>query len=141
MQKNSRKLFILFLSLFLFLNSALALYEGPEINDENDTNPIPELYVPVAPAYMKEVIGNISLFLDSFVFYDIIKNPPSPYNDTKVNITEEFEMINISETRPFYEFYRDVKKTLSNSHDANFDILGGKLPDFLGNINFSDYRL
>ncbi len=50
MQKNSRKLFILFLSLFLFLNSALALYEGPEINDENDTNPIPELYVPVAPA-------------------------------------------------------------------------------------------
>ena len=140
MQKNSRKLFILFLSLFLFLNSALALYEGPEINDENDTNPILELFVPVAPAYMKEVIGNISLFLDSFVFYDIIKNPPSPYNDTKVNITEEFEMINISETRPFYEFYRDVKKTLSNSHDANFDILGGKLPDFLGNINFSDYR-
>ena len=137
MQKLTRAYFILYLSLFFFLNSALALYEGPEIKDENDTNPIEELYYEVTPDYMKYVIGNMSSFLENMVFYDIIKNPPSPYNDYKLNITQEFEKININETRPFYEFYRDVKKTLSNFHDANFDILGDKLP---GNINFSYYN-
>ena len=113
MQIISRKLFILYLSLFLLLNSALALYEGPEINDENDTNPIPELYKNVTPDYMREVIGNMSFFLDSFVYYDILQNPPSPYDDIKVNITEEFEKIDVSQERPFYEYYRDIKKTLS----------------------------
>ncbi|MBO6274889.1 MAG: hypothetical protein J6M91_05020, partial [Methanobrevibacter sp.] len=103
----------------------------------NEVNPIEELYYDVTPDYMGYVIGNMSSFLKNMVFYDIIKNPPSPYNDYKVNITQEFEKININEPRPFYEFYRDVKKTLSNFHDANFDILGDKLP---GNINFSYYN-
>jgi hypothetical protein len=123
------------------LNSALALYEGPEIEDETDTNPIPELYHPLNPDHMQEVIGNISFYLDSFVYSDIVKNPPSPYNDTKLNITQEFDKIDVSKERPYYEFYRAIKKTFSNFRDANYDILGDKLPHFLDDIYFPNYSM
>ena len=88
---------------------------------------------------MKDVVKNIKSLLNSYVFLDIMKNPPSPYNDSKVDLLEAFDNITTNESRPFYEFYRDIKTTLGKSRDSNLDILGGKV--LLGNekIDFSQY--
>ena len=141
MQKISHSLFVLYLSLLLFLNSALALYEGPEINEENDTNPISELYHETNPAITGEVIANMSYILKNYIFLEILQNPPFPYSDYKVNLIDELQKIDTTQRRPFYEFYRDVKKALSLSHDANLDFLGGKLRFLPENQSFSDYRM
>ena len=144
MQIISRKLFILYLSLFLLLNSAFALYEGEKINQENDTNPIPELYQNVSIEYMTEVLGNLSNIFENYVFLDIMKNPPNPYDDIKVNVSnfqEIFADIDINQERPFYEFYRDVKMALSVFHDANLDVYGKIIPFENGNIYFWYYYI
>ena len=138
MLKISQKIFLFSLSLILLLNSALAILPVSESNAEN---PIQELFQPVSPTYMKDTLGNISKLIDTFVFSDILKHPPSPYTDNQVDVTKLFDNIDIANERPFYEFYREVKLALSNLIDANFDITGGKVP--LGNkiINFNEYRM
>ena len=144
MQIISHKLFILYLLLFLLLNSSFALQEDQEIKIESETNPIPELYQNVSIEYMTEVLGNLSKIFENYVFLDIMKNPPKPYDVFKVNVTnfqEVFADIDISQERPFYEFYRDVKVALSVFHDANLDIMGGEIPFETGNINFENYRM
>ncbi len=144
MKINSHKLFILYLSLFLLLTSVLTLYEDQEIKEEDDTNPIPELYQNVSIEYMTEVLGNLSNIFENYVFFDIMKNPPKPYDDIKIDVSnfqEVFADIDISQERPFYEFYRDVKVALSVFHDANLDIMGGEIPFETGNINFENYRM
>ena len=141
MQNINHKLLIYFLLLFLLINSALAFYEGPELNTENDTNPIPELYEEVSPEYMENVIGNITSILDNYVFIDILKNPPNPYGDSKVDIINELYNISTNESKPFYEFYREIKMALSLSHDSILDFVGGEIPFENGSVSFSDYRM
>ena len=90
---------------------------------------------------MKEVIQNLITLVDSFVFSDILKNPPKPYNEDKVNIISELEKLIDNKNKPFYEFYRDIKLTLSKTRDANLDILGEQVPLSKGIYNFEDYRM
>ena len=139
MIKIKQNILIVYLIFCIILNFSFSILPISEYIVENENNPMPELYVSVSPEYMKEVLGNVSTILESYVFSDIIKSPPYPYNDTKVNIIEEISKINTSIERPFYEFYRDFKKALSTSRDANLDILGYDLP-INGTIKFFNYR-
>ena len=90
---------------------------------------------------MKDVITNIKTLLGSFIFADILKEPPEPYENDTVDIISSFDNITINQNRPFYEFYRDIKMTLSRTRDANLDILGGKVPLGKDTYNFEDYRM
>ena len=139
MIKIKHKIFIFYLVSCFLLNSVFAILPTPEDSTKDESNPIPELYRTVSPEYMKEVLENVLTILDSYVFSDILTSPPYPYDDTKVNITEEILKIDTSVDRPFYEFYRDLKKALSKSRDANLDIIGDNIP-LNGTIRFSDYR-
>ena len=90
---------------------------------------------------MADVISNIKVLMNSYVFSDIMKNPPKPYDDSDVDLIEAFNNITINKKRPFYEFYRDIKIALGKSRDANMEILGSEVP--LGNeiINFKNYAI
>ena len=142
MQKLNHKLFIFYFSLILLLIPVLAIYPDPESNAENDTNPIPELFKEVTPDYMNETLINILSVLNGYVFHDILANPPYPYNDSKADLSSIFDEININSNRPFYEFYRDLKKALSAIRDANFDIIAGNI-SFPSNdtVNLGDYGI
>ena len=138
MLKKFQKIFLFCLSLILLLNSAVAILPLSETEEEN---PIPELYQEVSPEYMSETIENILKLLDSFVFSDILKSPPSPYDGCKVDVSKIFDSINTTNSLPFYEFYRGVKLALSNLIDANFDVTGGDIPLENGTIHFQNYRM
>ena len=60
-------------------------------------------------------------------FLDILKNPPAPYNDSKYDIVSELEKINTEEEKPFYEFYREIKKVFANSKDSTLSFNGGDI--------------
>ena len=143
MKNFSLKQIRFYLAISLLISTTLALYENYEpksiLEDAND--PIPELYENVNSTYMKDVIGDLKELIDSYVFSDILKNPPSPYNDIKVNILAEFDKIVTDGDRPFYEFYRDIKKLLSYSRDSSLNIRSEKIPLKNSNelINFDDY--
>ena len=114
MQRNNYKILILYFSFFFLLNSAYGFEDNQEFNAEEDNNQIQELYQKVSPSYMEEIIDNLDLLFDSYVFSDILKDPPNPYEDQRLaNYSEKFHEIKTNEERPFYEFYRDVKKALS----------------------------
>ena len=113
MLRLKSKNFFIYLAFFFLVNSTLALNESPEYlkEDETDTEPIKELYTNVSPDYMKGVINDLISLSESYVFSDIMKAPPEPYKESGIDIKEELENITNNEPRPFYEFYRDVKKT------------------------------
>ena len=130
--------------LIIYFNRTI--FETEEIlisKKEDERYPIFELYQLVSYDYMINVTDNILSLLDSFVFSDIMKNPPAPYDQYKVDIKKVFDTIKSKAygNRPFYDFYRDIKKALSLYKDANLDILGGKLNTRRGIINFDDYRM
>ena len=143
MLRLKSKNFFLYLAFFFLVNSALALNEGPEYlkEEDTDTEPVTELYKNVSPDYMKGVINDLISLSESYVFSDIMKAPPEPYNESGIDIKEELENITTDELRPFYEFYRDVKKTFSKFRDSNFEILGQNITLDGINVNFEDYRI
>ena len=143
MKNFSFKKIIFCLTISLLINTTLCLYENyDQISSlESNNDSISELYEKVNSTYMKKVIDSLKELVNSYVYSDIIKNPPSPYEHLKVNISKEFEKIKTDEERPFYEFYRDIKQLLSYLSDSNFNIKSGKIP-FINSdklINFNDY--
>ena len=129
-------------SIIIFVNQASLINDEILLTKKEDERlPIAELYQEVNPEYMKDVINNITSLLESFIFVDILKEPPEPYESDKVDIISVFNNIKINESRPFYDFYRDAKKTLSLSRDANLDILGGQVSLPKGTYNFENYRM
>ena len=83
------------LIIFLLIKTALALYENyePESILKDDKSPITELYENVNSTYMKDVISDLKELVDSYAFSDILKNPPSPYKDIKVDISAKLDEI------------------------------------------------
>ena len=110
MIKMRKNIFIIYLIFCFCHNCVFAILSTSEYFKKYDKNPILELYETINPEYMREVLENVMIILDSYSFSDIIKSPPYPYNDSKVNIIEEISKIDIDVERPFYEFYRDLKK-------------------------------
>ena len=132
---------ILFLlSLFFVFNSSPSLQENIKINDIGNVT-LQELYTKVNSAYMKEVIYYLSELIDSYVFYDILQNPPSPYENIKIDIKSLLKDIKVNQKKPFYEFYREIKKIISYTRDSTFDIIGGIISFNEGKVNFSDYHI
>ena len=131
---------LILLVIFFILSSSLSLYDNLKIKDPGKET-LKELYSNVNPAYMKEVIDYLSELIDSYVYYDILQNPPSPYEDFKVDIKELLNNIKIEKEKPFYEFYRDIRKKLSYTRDSIFDIVGGIIPFNEGKVNFSNYHI
>ena len=110
-------------------------------NSENGPDSIEELNEKVDPTYMENVISNLQNIMDAYVYSDISQNPPNQEYFSKVNIQEELSKIEKSKERPFYEFYRDIKKTLNKLKDYHLDIVGNILPLGGKNIQFSQYSL
>ena len=134
-----QKSFLFYLFLLFSLCHAFTIYGSEKSEVYEDYEPILELYEMMSPEYMKGVLRVLENLADSYVFSDIIKNPPEPYEYLKVNITAEFAKINTDEERPFYEFYRDIRKTFSLLSDTNFDIIGSEIPFGNDTINFGAY--
>ena len=130
-----------FFTLFILIQSVISFQGNSEYFSEEENNPIEELYFKVNSTYMKEVISDIMDLLDSYVFYDILQNPPEPYTKLKVDLKKEFDNIDISEEKSFYEFYREIKKIIPRSADSAFDILGNELIVEQKIIPFQNYRL
>ena len=142
MQNSNYKILILYFFFFFLLNLTYGFNDSPEFNAEEEKHQIQELYQRVTPAYMEEIIDNLDLLFDSYVFSDILKDPPKPYEEERlINYSEKFHEIKTNEERPFYEFYRDVKKALSFFRDSNLNINGGKVPLNNEMVNFIDYRI
>ena len=118
---------LILLVIFFIINSSLSLDESQKMKDIG-IETLTELYPKVNSSHMKDVIDYLSELIDSYVYYDILQNPPSPYENLKVDIKALLKEIKINEEKPFYEFYRDIRKTLSFSHDSVLDIAGGIIP-------------
>ena len=142
MMKSNHMLLLFYLFIILLLKPTFAIYPIPNYNSDVKANPLEELYNEVTPEYMKEVLEKVSSLFDSYVFSDILANPPYPYDDVKLNISFIFAHIEVDKNRPFYEFYRDFKMALSVLRDSNFDIIGGNITFKLDDIiPFGDYRM
>ena len=135
MRKNPRANLILIIASLSLISIAISL----STEDPKDENPISELYYNVTSSYMKSVIADLAKIADSYVFSDILKNPPAPYNDSKYDIVSELEKINTEEEKPFYEFYREIKKVFANSKDSTLSFNGGDI-NLESKINFGNYR-
>ena len=105
------------MEVFLFLSILFQiLFIG--INSQEFKPNLNELYIPVDPDYMQSIISNLTTMLDSYVYLDIIKNPPNNLHD-KIDLKQELNEINTSEQRPFYEFYRDFRKITTKVKDIH----------------------
>ena len=78
---------LILLVICFIINSSLSLYESQKIKDTGNET-LTELYPKVNSAYMKDVIDYLTELIDSYVFFDILQNPPNPYEDLKVDIKE-----------------------------------------------------
>ena len=106
------------MKVFLFLSILFQiLFIG--INSQELKPNLNELYIPVDSDYMQSIISNLTIMLDSYVYLDIIKNPPNNLHD-KIDLKQELNEINTSEQRPFYEFYRDFRKITTKVKDIIF---------------------
>ena len=77
-----------------------------------------KLYEPVNSTYMQEVITNINSLLEGYVYLDIAKNPPNEFHD-KIDLKEELNKIDTSAQKPFYDFFRDIKRVFAKTKDLH----------------------
>ena len=129
---------------FLILNCfSFSLNHNEPINLylQNKSNSIQELNETINSTYMDEVISDLKKIMDAYVYSDISKNPPEPNYHIKINIEEELSKISTKNERPFYEFYRDVRKVLNNMRDYHLNIVGKDISFGKETIEFSKYSL
>ena len=127
----------------ILIPSSISLIEKESIglNEENDPNSIEELNAKVNSTYMNNVISNLKSVMDAYVYLDISKNPPDQEYYIPVNILDELGKIEISNERPFYDFYRDIRRALNKMRDYHLDIVGTDISFGKEIIKFSQYSL
>ena len=128
---------LFFILLLIYLSFSFVI----SYTTTNEQNTISELNENVNSTYMKNVISDIQSIIDSYVYSDISQNPPESGFHEKVNLIDAFSNIETSKDRPFYEFYRDVRKTLNKVKDFQLDITGNNIPLGKELIKFSQYAL
>ena len=133
--------FVLLFTILIYQVFSFHKNEYIELNSENAQNNIVELEEKVNSTYMKEVILELDSIMDAYIYSDISKNPPMQDYHIKVNIKEELAKIETSQERSFYEFYRDVRKTLNKLRDYHLNIIGKDISFGKDIINFSKYAL
>ena len=119
-------LIIIFFLLHLGLNSQ-KVYEVKEFFDIIKK-------VNITEEDSKKLIKCFKAICERYVYLDIIKNPPQPKDNyfNAVNLLEDLGKIN-TETRPLYDFYRDVKMVINKCQDLHFEMNIQR--DFGPNIN------
>ena len=127
--------------LLLSVFSLLFCYQNELVSLNNGEQTLEELYKNYDKHYMEELINLSKEGLKTYVYSDIIQNPPQNEDNyyPKLNIDSELSNINILNERPFYDFYRDYKKALNKIKDINLLVLPETI-DINGNkIDFSKY--
>ena len=94
----------------------------------------------VTEEYCNEVISNIiGIINDAYIYLDYYKVPSElkPNNTYKehVDLIKELNEINKTNTT-FYEFYRNIQKTISKTRDGHFFFYTRNTPN---NFNLSDF--
>ena len=75
-------------------------------------------YTPINSSYMEDIISNLTSIIEGYVYLDIAKNPPNSLHE-KVNLKEELNKINTTNDRPFYDFFRDIRKVFAKLKDIH----------------------
>ncbi|BFU24573.1 hypothetical protein EHI8A_174350 [Entamoeba histolytica HM-1:IMSS-B] len=69
-----------------------------------------------------KLLGDITTLFETYVYKDIVKNPPQPSIDsnyfTSVDIDERLKAINIKQTQ-LYSFYQDIQSLFFDIHDLH----------------------
>ena len=81
-----------------------------------DSVKLDDLYFEVDSNYMNETITNIILLTEAYMYLDITQNPPNSFH-SKINLKDELKKINIEKPKPYYEFYREIKRVFAKLKD------------------------
>ena len=81
-----------------------------------------DLYFEVDANYMNQVISNITSFIETYVYLDIIQNPPNSFH-SKINLIEEFKKIDTNNSKPFYEFLRELTRITAKMKDYHISFM------------------
>ena len=81
-----------------------------------DSVKLDDLYFEVDSNYMNETITNIILLTEAYIYLDITQNPPNSFH-SKINLKDELKKINIEKPKPYYEFYREIKRVFAKLKD------------------------
>ena len=115
------------LNIFLFFISLSLLFciniKNSKIHSSLTSISLEELYKTFYKDDMRTIISASIEGMKTYVYSDIILSPPEVNYYPKFNTTEELTKIDVSRDRPFYEFYRDCKRTLNGIKDINLIVL------------------
>ena len=103
---------------FLIIVASLILVK----NESSGTIDLSQLYKEVDSIYMNNIISNLTSLLEGYVYLDIVKNPPNSKHQ-KINLIEELRKINISSNKPFYEFFREIRRVIGSVKDVHLAIM------------------
>ena len=103
---------------FLIIFASLILIK----NESSGNIDLSQLYKEVDSIYMNNIITNLTLLLEGYVYLDIVKIPPNSKHQ-KVNLIEELKKINISSNKPFYEFFREIRRVIGLVKDVHLEIM------------------
>lgn len=106
------------LKYFLIIVALLILVK----NESSGTIDLSQLYKEVDSIYMNNIISNLTSLLEGYVYLDIVKNPPNSKHQ-KINLIEELRKINISSNKPFYEFFREIRRVIGSVKDVHLAIM------------------
>ncbi|EDR21742.1 hypothetical protein EDI_320470 [Entamoeba dispar SAW760] len=86
-----------------------------------------------------KLLGDITTLFETYVYKDIVKNPPQPSIDssyfTSVDIDERLKAINVKQTQ-LYSFYQDIQSLFLDIHDLH---LSFSLQSYENNTYIFDY--
>ena len=120
------KLFFVFFQIFLFhlIICQNNLVEYEYLTFDEAVNEINKYYQYNKTDYENIISNLIKLFEKRYIFLDIAKSPPPPFQP--FDLIKELKSIK-TENRKFYEFYQDLKKCLLKLKDGHVQILYKKI--------------
>jgi len=107
---NLKSFLIIFVSLILVKNES----SGPI--------DLSQLYKEVDSTYMNNIISNLTSLLEGYVYLDIVKNPPNSKHQ-KINLIEELKKINTTSNKPFYNFFREIRRVIGSVKDVHLALM------------------
>ena len=83
-----------------------------------ESNSLESLYTPINSTHMKNIISNMTSIIEGYAYLDISKNPPNSLHEA-IDLIKELNAINTATERPFYEFYRDIRRVIGKLKDVH----------------------
>jgi hypothetical protein len=91
-------------------------------NESSGSIDLSQLYKEVDSTYMNNIISNLTSLLEGYVYLDIVKNPPNSKHQ-KINLIEELKKINTTSKKPFYNFFRNIRRVIGSVKDVHFALM------------------